>query len=139
MLAELLYTSAATSDMTSEALIDLLETSRRNNARNQITGMLVYHERSFLQLLEGEEEAIMRLYQTILEDPRHTQSRILWKGPIAERSYGEWTMAFKNLGDVDPTQLEGYSRFLEEGFASDFALEHPSVAQSLMRSLGDLI
>ena len=139
MLIELLYSSLAAEDVTEHDLVALLETSRRNNAAVGITGLLVFHAGSFMQLLEGEEEAVMRLYQKILDDARHTQSRILWKGPIPQRTFGEWTMAFKQLGDLDPSHLAGYSRFLEEGFAGDYAGDNASVAQSLMHTLVDTL
>ena len=135
MLIELLYSSVAAREMSEHDLVGLLETSRRNNAEHGITGLLVYHAGAFMQALEGEEETVMRLYQRILGDARHAQSRILWKGPIAERRFGEWTMAFQQLGDLDPKRLEGYSRFLEEGFASDYAGDNASMAQSLMHTL----
>ncbi len=139
MLVELLYTSAEAREMTDDSLLELLETSRRNNPRLGITGLLVFHAGSFMQLLEGEEETVMRLYQKILQDDRHTQSRVLWKGPIKQRTFGDWTMAFQKLGDVDPARLEGYSRFLEEGFAGDYAGGNASVAQSLMHMLSDTL
>ena len=138
MLIELLYTSQASAPMDDDALLELLETSRRNNDRTGITGMLLFHKGSFLQLLEGEEQAVMALYQSILEDERHSGSRVVWKGPIPARSFPEWTMAFRTLGDVDPARLVGYSDLVQRGFAGPFLGENPSAAQSLMRMLSEL-
>ncbi len=139
MLIELLYTSSATNGVDENALVALLEVSRRNNEANNITGLLVYHEGTFMQVLEGEEEAVMRLYQRILQDPRHTGTRMLWKLPIETRAFGDWAMAFRELSDVDPARLAGYSRFLEDGFAGGAAGEDSSKALTLMRIVGDTL
>ena len=138
MLIELLYSSDASGDMTADALVELLETSRRNNARTGITGMLLFHKNTFPQLLEGEEAQVMALYQTILGDRRHTGSRVVWKGPIGVRGFGDWTMAFRSLGEVDARLLEGYSPLLENGFTGPFLAQNPTAAQSLMRMLSEL-
>ena len=135
---ELLYISSATERMTQQALLNLLETARRNNARTGITGILLFHKDTFMQLLEGEEEAVTSLYQAILDVPRHTRHWLLWNGPVATRSFADWTMAFKMLGDVDPEGIEGYSRLLDEGFTRTFLGSNPSIAQSLMRKLNNL-
>ena len=139
MLIELLYTSTATSEMRDDQLAALLELSRRNNEAAGITGLLLYHEGTFMQVLEGEETAVLDLYQHILRDPRHTGSRVIWQLPVETRTFGEWSMAYRALGDVDPARLEGYSRFLEEGFAGDIARDNSSQALSLMRIVGDTL
>lgn len=139
MLIELLYTSTATGEMTEEQLVGLLEHSRRNNEAAGITGLLIFHEGTFMQVLEGEKEAVMDLYQRIFLDPRHTGSRVLWQAPLETRTFGEWAMAYRALSDVVPARLEGYSRFLEEGFAGNVAGNGSSKALSLMRIIGDTL
>ena len=135
MLIELLYTSTATEEMSDDTLAGLLEVSRRNNAAAGITGLLLYHEGTFMQVLEGEKEAIMNLYQRIVLDPRHTGSRVLWQVAVEAPTFSEWAMAYRVRGDVDPTRLKGYSRFLEDGLAGNDSSE----AMALMRIVGDTL
>ena len=138
MLIELLYTSTATGEMTEEQLAGLLEHCRRNNEAAGITGLLIFHEGTFMQVLEGEKQAVMDLYQRILLDPRHTGSRVLWQLPIEARTFGDWSMAFRPLSDLDPTRLEGYSRFLESGSTDSADGQGSSKALELMRIIGDI-
>ena len=81
---------------------------------------------------------IKRLYQRILQDPRHKGTRVLWKLPIETRAFGDWAMAFRELSDVDPARLAGYSQFLEDGFAGNAAGGDSSKAMTLMRLVGDV-
>ena len=89
-------------------------------------------------MLEGEEAAVTELYQRILRDPRHSGSRVLWQLPIEARTFGDWSMAFRPLSDLDPTRLEGYSRFLESGSTDSADGQGSSKALELMRIIGDI-
>ena len=53
-MIQLIYASYATREMSNEDLIDLLEKSRQRNSRQNITGLLLYAEKKFLQVLEGQ-------------------------------------------------------------------------------------
>lgn len=53
---QLVYISAAALNFVESDLPALLDKSQRNNAKKQITGMLMYHEGQFFQILEGPED-----------------------------------------------------------------------------------
>ena len=65
MLTHLVYISSARRLFTTEELRDLLAVSRRNNAREDVTGMMLYRGGSFMQVLEGPQDAVLDLYQRI--------------------------------------------------------------------------
>ena len=132
MLIQLVYMSAATRPFSDEELALLLIKSRHNNESLNISGMLVYHEGSFLQVLEGEEHAVEALYGRIAEDPRHQNCVMLLKVCIIRRSFGDWSMGFANSKDLLLSELPGYQdlfgkRFSVQKFASD-----PSTPQKLL-------
>jgi hypothetical protein len=54
----LVFTSVATRKLTDEDLKCLLAKSRQNNSTLNITGMLLYLDPYFMQILEGEELVI---------------------------------------------------------------------------------
>ena len=91
-LYEIIYVSVAPGDMAAAELSSLMDRAREHNARRGITGMLLYHNREFMQLLEGEEAEVKALYETICGDHRHQQVYKMWEGPIAERNFpaGPW-------------------------------------------------
>ncbi|MFC4350135.1 BLUF domain-containing protein [Fodinicurvata halophila] len=108
----LLYVSSTPVLMDEETLVDILETSRRNNARRDITGMLLYVEGNFMQVIEGPKNAILTLKETIANDPRHSGLIEILSTPVGERIFGNWSMGFRRAGWTD-LDVNGMTRFLE--------------------------
>ena len=137
MLYELLYTSVAKWEMSSLELIELLEQSRKKNLRLNITGLLVYHNGEFMQILEGEKETVLELYDTITNDERHTSVKTFWEDSISERGFSKWAMGFVNTENIELSTIKGYSRFLKEGFSSADITHCQTVGKKLILSLRD--
>ena len=78
----------------------ILEVSRRNNARDGISGALLFSGGCFAQALEGPQDAVETAFERIQCDERHTEITVLGAGPIAERDFADWSMAFH--GDLAP-------------------------------------
>lgn len=107
-MLQLIYASAATVDFTPTDLQQLLKTARDNNESIGVSGMLLYHKGSFLQVLEGEEEDVAPLYSKIENDDRHTNTRILLKAEIEERSFGDWKMGFYDASGITSQAQSGF-------------------------------
>ena len=114
-LYEIIYVSLASRDLPAEELVQLLDKARVHNASQGITGMMVYHRREFMQLLEGEQAAVQALYDRIAGDPRHQQLRKIWDGPIRERGFSDWGMAFVAPDELDLRDKPGYQDLLGQG------------------------
>ena len=93
-LVELSYLSEAVSDMTFLGLMRLLESARAFNQSNGITGILLYDNQQFGQIIEGERANIMKVWKRIQEDKRHHRIELLEIREISERSYPEWLLRF---------------------------------------------
>lgn len=109
------YASAATHPFSDEELVDLLATSRASNAERGISGLLLYHEGSFLQVLEGDRSVVEALFDRIGEDPRHTDKLLLFRRQGVARCFDEWTMGFRHLRAGTNQVPPGLNRFLETG------------------------
>ncbi len=72
----------------------ILAKSRRNNAKKKIVGALLFGDGCFLQCLEGEPETVTELYRKIEADRRHRDVSVLYQRPIAQRSFGAWSMKY---------------------------------------------
>ena len=72
----------------------ILAASRRNNARDGITGGLLFSEGCFAQVLEGPLDAVESAFERIQCDERHSEVTVLHSGPIAARDFPDWAMAF---------------------------------------------
>lgn len=71
----------------------ILATSRRNNHRDSITGLLYSDAARFLQVLEGPEAKVEETFARIQADPRHRALVLLSRRTIAAREFGKWDMA----------------------------------------------
>lgn len=71
----------------------ILTSSRRNNARFEITGALCFLEGVYCQYLEGEKKALEDLYQILLSDSRHQDVKLIELCSIDRRLFTDWTMA----------------------------------------------
>ena len=117
-LYRLLYVSSASHRMSHQELVDLLQQSRRNNERQGITGMLLYKDGDFMQVIEGEEGAVRALFARIDQDPRHGGSTVLMQGPAETRLFGEWSMGFREAREAELQQLPGFSDFMNQSLAA---------------------
>lgn len=99
MFHSLAYASTAVDPLGSEELLQLLSEARERNEAHGITGVLLYEDGHFLQLLEGAEPEVEKIYDLIRNDPRHTDVRTLWVGKGAKRHFADWRMAFVDLAD----------------------------------------
>jgi hypothetical protein len=133
-LYEIIYTSLASNDLPAQELAGLLDKARERNRRLGVTGIMVYRQREFMQLLEGERAVVQALYDKILSDPRHKQVSKLWDGPIAERSFPSWGMAFVAPEEMALAGKPGYEGMRAHGLK---ALPGDSTGKKLLVSLRD--
>ncbi|MCE2745566.1 MAG: BLUF domain-containing protein [Burkholderiales bacterium] len=102
-MIRLLYCSQAKPEFNDETLDDILLTSRKNNSATGITGVLVHGGGMFMQVLEGPEQNVLRTYVKILDDKRHTDSRLIQISPIKDRLFDNWTMG---IVEAEPLTFE---------------------------------
>ena len=133
VLTSLVYVSSAVELFSQAELRALLDTSRRNNSRSGITGMLLYKDGNFLQVLEGPATAIRDVHVRINRDPRHTGLITLMERPITERQFADWSMGFRNLADPGLRAAPGYSEFLNIPLKEAALVSEPSRVDRLLR------
>ena len=91
----------------------ILYSSQKNNIEYDITGMLALRGNLFIQLLEGDRDHVLNLYQKISKDKRHQHVHILSEGFMPKRSFPEWSMKYVITGPQNEDQI---SSFLTEDF-----------------------
>ena len=131
-MIQISYISSATPPMSTEDLLVLLRQCRENNAGRGVTGMLLYANGTFLQVLEGPDQVIDDLVEIIKKDSRHSNIKMLYRKPIERRQYSDWSMGFKRLSDQDLKEVEGLRPFGEKDFNPEYLAQHDTVVQSLM-------
>lgn len=89
-MRQLVYISTA---VNAPIMAEILDSSRRNNAANDVTGLLYADGVRFLQALEGPAIDVEATYERIAGDPRHRALVILSRREVATREFGSWAMA----------------------------------------------
>jgi hypothetical protein len=114
-LIHCVYCSASTRSFGAADLEELLRLARLNNARAGLTGMLLYAEGSFFQVLEGPVEAVDALYSKIELDTRHARMTQIIHEPIQRRLFEEWTMGFSAMSRKEMETMPGTNDFFGQG------------------------
>ena len=109
---QLVYVSSTVGLLTKDALLEILDHSRKNNARLEVTGLLLYRDGNVMQVLEGAREAVQPLFEKIAQDPRHTGIITLMQGMVPAREFSEWAMGFRDLRSPELREHPGYSEFM---------------------------
>ncbi|WP_333809605.1 BLUF domain-containing protein [Flavobacterium sp.] len=99
----IIYLSSGIKIFSDEEINDLLKVSRNNNQKNGITGLLLYSDGNFMQILEGEKEAVEITYKKIVNDNRHRNIIVVANESVKKRNFSEWKMGYSV---VDPEFLK---------------------------------
>lgn len=129
----LTYVSSAVVPFTNDALRSLLVRSRSNNEREGITGMLLYKGGNFMQVLEGEREAVLETQNRIFRDVRHRGHIVLLGETVLERRFGQWSMGFRDLNANAAQNVPGYDDFLNTPLTDRRFIDDPSASQKLLQ------
>ena len=105
-LTRLVYTSTISEKFSSDSISDILETARTKNKESNVTGMLCFNRKYFLQCLEGSRAKVNETYHNILNDPRHSNIIMLDYKEISAREFSEWSMGYMPESSLtSPTNL----------------------------------
>lgn len=115
-LIQLVYASAAAVKFEQDQLEDLLQMARDNNNRLGVTGVLLFKDGTFFQVLEGPQDVVHQLYEYIKRDKRHNNVLVLASREIQERNFSGWSMGFiRDSNQI--AKLPGFVGFFsEDGF-----------------------
>lgn len=96
VLTTLMYVSVSRLDpATATDTVDrIVAAARVSNAATGITGALVYTERHFVQVLEGDDAAIDALMVKLRADSRHEKLIVTIRAPLSVRMFENWDLAY---------------------------------------------
>lgn len=120
-LLSVVYSSHARDPFDEGRLRELLAQSRAANEHRGVTGMLLYRGGRFVQILEGPEQAVRDLLETIEADDRHTGIRVLIDEFVEHRNFADWTMGYEQITEPHEQAPDGFRDTfddLERGDAS---------------------
>lgn len=101
VLSEILFTCVASKHFSVEELQAIVNELAIRNKTYGITGCLVYNNREFFQILEGEKETLLALMDSVKDDTRHGNIHIIWNGDIKRRAYKNWGLSKSMSPNID--------------------------------------
>lgn len=133
-LVQLIYVSNASHLLSQDELLAILEASVRHNSRQNVTGMLLYANGSFMQVLEGDDAAVAETMSRIRADTRHHNIYELCASPVDSREFGTWSMGFRALTPADAATWPGYAPYFEHGFEAAHHRGETGVAVEMLKA-----
>jgi len=128
----LVYTSHQRFPLKRHDLRQILDQASHFNQLHQVTGMLIYRNGSFIQVLEGPRDRIQQLYSNISADIRHHQIQLVIQDQAERRYFADWSMGFCDLASDSDRELTAYTTFLREGLCAEQRPDTPSIPASLL-------
>jgi hypothetical protein len=104
--------SFANKSLTEKELESLLTEIRKKNAQQNVTGLLLYNDLNFIQVIEGTKKTIHKVFNSIEQDSRHTNVVKLLEEPIKKRAFPDWSMGYRKLSKEQSSSIPGFSNFL---------------------------
>ena len=135
-LIHLIYVSTARQEYATPELEQILDSSVRHNQPQGVTGMLLYMEGCFVQVLEGDAEAVDETYARIQADPRHFGLIELAREKIEQRSFAQWSMGFACVTEEEIRAHPSFAPFFTHGFDPASIGAHPGLALDVLKSFG---
>ncbi|MBT8263545.1 MAG: BLUF domain-containing protein [Bacteroidia bacterium] len=120
MLRTICYVSTASPSLNKEGLSELYKEVILKNTLFNITGILLYSDGNFMQIMEGEADELGALYQNIENDSRHHHLIKLTESNISQRIFENYSNGFTIVNNESEVfKLNLYLKWLKENFEGD--------------------
>ncbi|MCE0495277.1 BLUF domain-containing protein [Vibrio salinus] len=92
---------------TVQEINNIIKTSKIKNAGLDVTGALLFSGGYFIQVLEGPESAVEKIFESIQNDFRHKNVAVIDNKHIRQRCFSQWSMALAGISKEILPGLEG--------------------------------
>jgi Sensors of blue-light using FAD len=118
-IVQITYVSKASMEFGTADLLKLLIDSRNYNKDNDITGILIFENDKFLQVIEGSGDTTENLFQRIVKDGRHHDVNLIASKEVARHEFPKWTMAFAGAGSLARYSFRGFKPIIDSSDQSN--------------------
>ena len=115
----LCYLSKPAKPFTAEDLEDIESKSITANNKRDVTGLLIVNDDRILQILEGAEDSVRKLYTKIEADSRHTMLKLVSAVEDEVRLLYKWSMVVRGLAGTPTKLLEQFTQVYDELLAAE--------------------
>lgn len=114
-LVRMVYVSTIVDRLNNGALAQIQKVAKANNDKHDLSGLLVFSSKHYLQVIEGGRKAVNQLLRNLHHDERHTDLLVLGMEQISQRSFQRWSMQFV------PATSATREIFLRNGVTQEYA------------------
>ncbi len=132
---QVVYMSNAKREFNDDELLEMLFEFRKFNGEHDISGLLIYHRNCFMQVIEGPDAHIHRLYAKICHDTRHNLVMTLLSRPINTREFPDWSMGFVPREEFSESLAAGFTDFFGARDGADRVPEKADLGYQLLESV----
>ena len=112
-LIHIVYVSVSSERLSEKYLDDFLSAIRKRNKQRRVTGLLLYNDEFFIQVIEGSKETIHNLFEIIKNDSRHSNIVKLLEESIESRSFPDWSMGYRKINQTQTDRIPGFSNCMQ--------------------------
>jgi len=103
------YMSTAIGVLRAEELDRIYLRAKSANSREGVTGLMLFYEGVFLQVLEGPAAGVTSLLEKIRRDRRHANLVVLETGAVGARSFPQSPMHFIAARNLSAGEKQAFS------------------------------
>ncbi|MDT0684955.1 BLUF domain-containing protein [Autumnicola psychrophila] len=118
------YVSTVNPELSETEIQKALDFSKNWNNDNNITGILLYSQGNFFQVLEGEENLLKSLFSRIKADQRHHNVITIFQKKVPNIQFDDYEVDFISLDD-------SYNAAQIDTYLSQIDLLNPSIQGSV--------
>ncbi|MBB1487681.1 BLUF domain-containing protein [Oceanospirillum sediminis] len=108
-LVRLIYCSTSVQELNINDIEQIIHIAKENNARHNVSGLLCFNRKYFLQCLEGSRTNVNKTYRSILNDPRHNNIVLLEYNEITQREFQQWSIGYVSENSITKPLCMKYS------------------------------
>lgn len=136
VLRRIIYTSKASEPLSKRGLLDMHHESRVFNSIDNISGVLMQREGTFIQVIEGDSENVDDLFTRIQNDSRHKEIKLIQDSSAASRLFSNWAMGCVDFDEPELSLIPGIRTDLSDPqVIEDIVIHLPEIATYLLENL----
>lgn len=91
---QLIHTSEIIAHASEAEELDILRKAKEKHLTKRVSGLMFYHNKRCVQLLEGKEDDVMASFEEMKKDPNHRNVTLAAKNSTDKVSLPTWAVAY---------------------------------------------
>ena len=109
------YVSTAAKELYKIEINQILELTEKKNNENDLSGILLYSDGNFFQVIEGEKDQVDEIFTVIKQDSRHFNIFTIFEKQISATNFEDYKVDFLTVSmRKDQKELQPYIKQIDK-------------------------